>query len=164
MQEAGIPCSPGCLEHTCMICHQIQAWKKEGRDVHVLLLKLANVFGSIPHSLLWTAFDFFQAPTTMTNLNQKLLPRAAVLSHNSRVHYSMVIFWSRSNGRLHHLPPSLHYGNGTNLPSIQIGCRRRIPEVWGATTFHLCLHGRHDHPNINCRLYKATAGKASVKY
>ncbi len=68
IQKAGIPGFSGCLEHTSMIWHQIQTAKKEGRDLHVLFLDLANAFGSVPHSLLWTAFEFFQVPMTITNL------------------------------------------------------------------------------------------------
>lgn len=47
---------------------QNQTAKREGKDLHVLFLDLANAYGSVPHSLLWIAFDFFQVPTTMTNL------------------------------------------------------------------------------------------------
>ncbi len=68
IQKAGIPGFSGCLEHTSMIWHQIQTAKKEGRDLHVLFLDLAIAFGSVPHSLLWTAFEFFQVPMTITNL------------------------------------------------------------------------------------------------
>ena len=68
IQKAGIPGFSGCLEHTSMIWHQIQCAKKEGRDLHVLFLDLANVFGSVPHSLIWTAFDFFHVPKSITNL------------------------------------------------------------------------------------------------
>ena len=68
VQKAGIPGFSGCLEHTSMIWHQIQAAKREGRDLHVLFLDLANAFGSLPHSLIWTAFNFFQIPNTITNL------------------------------------------------------------------------------------------------
>lgn len=68
MQKAGIPGFSGCFEHTSMIWHQIQSARREGRDLHVLFLDLANAFGSVPHSLIWTAFDFFHIPSTITNL------------------------------------------------------------------------------------------------
>ena len=68
IQKAGIPGFSGCLEHTSMIWHQIQCAKKEGRDLHVLFLDLANAFGSVPHSLIWTAFDFFHVPKSITDL------------------------------------------------------------------------------------------------
>lgn len=68
VQKAGIPGFSGCLEHTNMIWHQIQAAKKEGRDLHVVFLDLANAFGSVPHNLLWTAFDLFSIPQAITTL------------------------------------------------------------------------------------------------
>lgn len=68
VQKAGIPGFSGCLEHTSMIWHQIQSAKREGRDLHVLFLDLTNAFGSVPHSLIWTAFNFFHIPNTITNL------------------------------------------------------------------------------------------------
>ena len=68
VQKAGIPGFSGCLEHTSMIWHQIQSAKREGRDLHVLFLHLANAFGSAPHFLIWTAFNFFHIPNTITNL------------------------------------------------------------------------------------------------
>ncbi len=33
-----------------------------------MFLDLANAYGSVPHSFLWAAFDFFQVPTIITNL------------------------------------------------------------------------------------------------
>ncbi|KAK0147628.1 LINE-1 retrotransposable element ORF2 protein [Merluccius polli] len=56
------------IQKAGIIWHQIQTAKKEGKDLHVLFLDLANAYGSVPHSLLWAAFDFFQVPTTITNL------------------------------------------------------------------------------------------------
>ena len=61
VQKAGIPGFAGCIEHTSMIWHQIQLAKREKRDLHVIFLDLANAFGSVPHSLIWSAFDFFKA-------------------------------------------------------------------------------------------------------
>ncbi len=62
VQKAGIPVFSGCLEHTNMIWNQIQAAKKDGRDLHVVFLDLANAFGSVPHNLLWIAFHYFSIP------------------------------------------------------------------------------------------------------
>lgn len=50
-----------------MIWHQLQSAKMEGRDLRILFLDLANAFGSIPHSLIWTAFNFFYIPNTITS-------------------------------------------------------------------------------------------------
>jgi len=36
--------------------------------MHVVFLDLANVFGSVPHSLIWTAFDYFKVPQVVVNL------------------------------------------------------------------------------------------------
>ena len=68
MQKVGIPGFAGCIEHTSMIWHQIQAAKIEKRDLHVVFLDLANAFGSVPHSLIWSAFDFFRVPGVIVNL------------------------------------------------------------------------------------------------
>ena len=68
VQKAGIPGFSGCLEHTSMIWSQIQAARHEKRDLHVVFLDLANVFGSVPHSLLWEAFDFFRMPCGIKRL------------------------------------------------------------------------------------------------
>lgn len=71
IQKAGISGFLGCLEHTSMMWHQIQSAKREGRDLPVLFLDLANAFGSVPHSLLWTALDFFHMPTTRDSTSIK---------------------------------------------------------------------------------------------
>lgn len=68
IQKAGIAGFSGCHEHSSIIWHQNQTAKKEGKDLHVLFLDLTNAYGSVPHSLLWTAFEFFQVPSTITNL------------------------------------------------------------------------------------------------
>ena len=51
-----------------MIWHQIQLAKRERRDLHVVFLDLANAFGSVPHSLLWEAFDYFRIPGSIKSL------------------------------------------------------------------------------------------------
>lgn len=58
----------GCLEDASMNCHLIQSAKSEARDLHVPFLDLANGFGSVPHSLIWTAFSFFHILHTITKL------------------------------------------------------------------------------------------------
>ena len=68
VQKAGIPGFSGCLEHVSVIWQQIQTAKREKRDLHVLFLDLANAFGSVPHSLLWTAFEYFKVPEQVTQL------------------------------------------------------------------------------------------------
>ena len=68
VQKAGIPDFSGCLEHSSMIWHKILAEETEGRDLHVVFLELANAFGSVPHSLLWKAFSYFQVPEKISAL------------------------------------------------------------------------------------------------
>ena len=68
IQKAGIAGFSGCVEHASVIWHQIQTAKKEGTNLHVVFLDLANAFGSVPHNLLWTAFDYFRVPTAFTTL------------------------------------------------------------------------------------------------
>ncbi len=68
VQKAGIPGFSGCLEHTNMIWNQIQVAKKDGRDLHVVFLDLANAYGSVPHNLLWIAFHYFSVPEAITRL------------------------------------------------------------------------------------------------
>ena len=68
IQKAGISGFSGCLEHISTIWHQIQVTKKEGTDLHLVFLDLANVFDSVPHNLLWTAFNYFRVPAALTSL------------------------------------------------------------------------------------------------
>ena len=68
IQKAGISGFSGCVEHASVIWHQIQVAKKEGTDLHVVFLDLANAFGSVPHNLLWTAFNYFRVPPALTTL------------------------------------------------------------------------------------------------
>lgn len=66
VQKAGIPGFSECLEHTSMIWHQIQSAEREGRDLHILFLDLANAFGSVPHSLIWATSSTSQVPSLET--------------------------------------------------------------------------------------------------
>ncbi|KAM4567620.1 uncharacterized protein V3H82_011871 [Fundulus diaphanus] len=68
IQKAGISGFSGCVEHASIIWHQIQLARKDGTDLHVVFLDLANAFGSVPHDLLWTAFDYFRVPSALTTL------------------------------------------------------------------------------------------------
>jgi len=67
LKKAGIPGFSGCLEHINVIWQQIQSAKKERKELHVTL-DLANAYGSVPHELLWVAFNFFRVPMSITNL------------------------------------------------------------------------------------------------
>ncbi|KAK0156142.1 hypothetical protein N1851_000565 [Merluccius polli] len=67
IQKAGISGFSGCVEDASVIRHQIHL-APEGTDLHVVFLDLANAFGSVPHNLLWTAFDYFKVPAAFTAL------------------------------------------------------------------------------------------------
>lgn len=68
VQKAGISGFSGCLEHTNVSWHQEQTAKKEKKDLYVVFLDLANAFGSVPHKVLWSSFNFFQVPEGITRL------------------------------------------------------------------------------------------------
>ena len=68
MQKAWVLGFAGCLEHTRMIWDQIEAVKTEKKNLHVIFLDLANAFGSVSHSLIWSAFDYFRVPEIVVNL------------------------------------------------------------------------------------------------
>jgi len=68
VQKAGIPYFTGCLEPTNLIWHQIQTAKIEKKDLHVIFLDLANLFGSVPYSLIWKVFDYFRVPVVVVYL------------------------------------------------------------------------------------------------
>lgn len=72
VQKAGISGFSGCLEHTSIIWHQIQFAKKEGNNLYVVFLNLANAFGSIPHSFLWASFDFFKYQQPLQTLSSPI--------------------------------------------------------------------------------------------
>lgn len=67
IQRARISGFSGCVDAS-VIWYEIQVAKREGKDLHVVFLDLANAFGSVPHNLLWTAFDYFRVPPALTTL------------------------------------------------------------------------------------------------
>ena len=48
--------------------HQIQAARKDEKDINVVSLDLANAFESVPHSLLWAEFHFHSVSEAITSL------------------------------------------------------------------------------------------------
>jgi len=48
--------------------NEFKSAKKERKELQVTFLELANAYGSVPHELLWAAFDFFREPMSITNL------------------------------------------------------------------------------------------------
>lgn len=89
IQKAGITGFSGCLEHNSIIWHQIQMAKREGKDLHVLFLDLANAYGSVPHSVLWAAFDFFPGADQNYKSSETLLPGSTVLPYNIRLNHKL---------------------------------------------------------------------------
>ena len=70
VQKAGVPGFPGCLEHVQMIWESIQRCKREKKDVDVIWLDLANAYGSVPHSYLSLALEFFWVTKVIRELVQ----------------------------------------------------------------------------------------------
>uniref|UniRef100_UPI00358F4A9D uncharacterized protein n=1 Tax=Myxine glutinosa TaxID=7769 RepID=UPI00358F4A9D len=62
VQKAGIPGSPGCIEHSAMVWQVLQEAKRQRKDVAVVWLDLENAYGSVPHALIRYAMDFFWVP------------------------------------------------------------------------------------------------------
>ncbi len=67
VQKAGIPGFPGCVEHSAMIWDTIQTAKSNKQDLAVIWLDLANAYGSVPHSLIRYAMEFFHIPDKLKN-------------------------------------------------------------------------------------------------
>ena len=68
VQKAGLPGTPGCIEHVNMIWDSIQEAKKEKSDLSVVWLDLANAFGSVPHQLLQKSMEHFWIPPEIQTL------------------------------------------------------------------------------------------------
>ncbi len=68
VQKAGIPGSPGCIEHAAMIWHTIQSAKREKSDLSVLWLDLANAYGAVPHAMIRFAMEFFYIPEKLQRI------------------------------------------------------------------------------------------------
>jgi len=58
VQKAGISGFSGCLERINVYWKRIQSSKKERKELHVTFLDLANAYCSVPHELLWAAFEY----------------------------------------------------------------------------------------------------------
>lgn len=67
-----------------MIWQQIQTAKKDGRDLHIMFLDLANAFNSVPHNLLWTAFNFFRVQEAFAALLKAYFPDIQLYQINDK--------------------------------------------------------------------------------
>ena len=68
VQKAGIPGFPGCLEHAQMIWNSLMAAKRERKELHVVWLDLANAYGSVPHTSIKLALEFFHVPEKVIDI------------------------------------------------------------------------------------------------
>ena len=62
VQKAGLPGTPGCIEHATMIWEAIQTAKKDKSYLVVVWLDLANALGSVPNKLTEYAMELFWIP------------------------------------------------------------------------------------------------------
>lgn len=60
IQKGGIPGFTGCLEHVVFLSQMMH--KARSRERQPDSLDLANAFGSIPHSLIRTALNYYHMP------------------------------------------------------------------------------------------------------
>ena len=68
IQKAGLPGTPGCVEHSNMIWESIQNAKKDNLNLSVVWLDLANAFGSVPHQILLKAMKTYWIPPEVQDL------------------------------------------------------------------------------------------------
>jgi len=99
--------------YQCYIWQQIQSEKKERKELHVTFLDLANAYGSVPHELLWAAFDFFRVPMSITHLVKAYFGDLQ-FSFSTQIQHCMATLRGRNNGRMHHFSTGFYYGNGSN--------------------------------------------------
>ena len=68
IQKGGIPGFSGCLEHTGLLSQLILEAKQGKGNLAVVWLDLSNAYGSIPHSLIQTAMDYYHIPPSVTKI------------------------------------------------------------------------------------------------
>ncbi|GFN88527.1 reverse transcriptase [Plakobranchus ocellatus] len=62
VKKGGIPGVSGCLEHATMIWEAIQRVKSKKLNLNVVLLDLANSYGSVPHEMIQLALRMYHVP------------------------------------------------------------------------------------------------------
>lgn len=67
-QKVEVPGFPGCVKHSSMIWEQIQLAKHEKKDLHVVWLDLADMYGSVSHQLINYSTEFFHMPDSIRSL------------------------------------------------------------------------------------------------
>jgi len=78
----------------------------------VTCLDLANAYGSLPHELLWVAFDFFKVPMSITNLVKAYF--GDLQFSFSRIQHYIAMLRGWNNGRMHHFLTGFYHGDGSN--------------------------------------------------
>jgi hypothetical protein len=89
VQKAGIPGSPGCLEHASIIWHTIQECKKLRRNLSVVWLDLANAYGSVPHALIEFSYGVPVDPRKGEELFIAILQQLQHALYNCTVHHQL---------------------------------------------------------------------------
>lgn len=83
------------LEHANIIWHLLHPTKKE-KGLHVIFLDLANCFGSVPHEILWAAFNFFDVRCNNELFRAKWLESLLHTQLKQWLHYTDVT-WVKYN-------------------------------------------------------------------
>ena len=68
IQKGGVPGVPGCIEHSSMIWEAIQ----RAKSLYVVLLDLANAYGSAPHQLIWKTLETHHVPRNVVQIIQMI--------------------------------------------------------------------------------------------
>lgn len=104
-QKAGILDTAGCLNHTSMIWLQVQnvngCEQEVGTDLCVVILDVANAFGSVPHSFIWASLDFFRFPDIIKKPNKIIFSRSAMPYLVRLYHLALIGDWHK--GMMFHL-------------------------------------------------------------
>lgn len=77
-------------------------------------MDLANAFGSVPHGLIWSAFDNFRVPGVVVNLVKKyfqdIRPGLSLAGFYNRLGEAR----DRYHGRVYDFPISIYNGDGSS--------------------------------------------------
>lgn len=131
--------------------------------LYVVLFDLANAFGSVPHSLLWAAFDYLSVPKAIEDIGQG---HRAMPDYRG-VHHRIATSVGGNYGRMQHLPTCLHNGYGGHHPCFMLGGRWREAQTWSTHPSHQSIYGRYDQVSPgayqssrgSCQSTASTSGK-----
>lgn len=62
VQKGRVPVMPGCLEHTGVVTQLMREARENRGGLSLILLDLANAYGSIPHKVVTTALTTYHIP------------------------------------------------------------------------------------------------------